>query len=65
MFYKAAWIILTIRTMYLSLISLISLFTLMRQKNFFRHGISNRFLKFRDGAFTDPDSYFHNYAKIV
>ncbi len=25
----------------------------------------NRFLKFRDGAFTDPDSYFHNYAKLI
>ena len=24
----------------------------------------NRFLKFREGAFTDPDSYFHNYAKL-
>ncbi|MCS2168829.1 type I pantothenate kinase [Scandinavium sp. TWS1a] len=23
-----------------------------------------RFLKFREGAFTDPDSYFHNYAKL-
>ncbi|WP_297196029.1 type I pantothenate kinase [uncultured Pluralibacter sp.] len=25
----------------------------------------NRFLKFREGAFTDPDSYFHNYAKLT
>ena len=24
----------------------------------------NRFLKFREGAFTNPDSYFHNYAKL-
>jgi len=24
----------------------------------------NRFLKFREGAFTDPDSYFHNYARL-
>ena len=24
----------------------------------------NRFLKFREGAFTDPDSYFHNYAQL-
>ncbi|MFZ4835941.1 type I pantothenate kinase [Rouxiella sp. Mn2063] len=24
----------------------------------------NRFLKFRQGAFTNPDSYFHNYAKL-
>lgn len=24
----------------------------------------NRFQKFRQGAFTDPDSYFHNYAKL-
>ncbi|MGS8681549.1 type I pantothenate kinase, partial [Salmonella enterica subsp. enterica serovar Infantis] len=24
----------------------------------------NRFLKFREGAVTDPDSYFHNYAKL-
>ncbi|WP_312243120.1 type I pantothenate kinase [Pantoea sp.] len=24
----------------------------------------NRFLKFRQGAFSDPDSYFHNYAKL-
>ena len=23
-----------------------------------------RFLKFRQGAFSDPDSYFHNYAKL-
>lgn len=23
-----------------------------------------RFLKFREGAFTDPDSYFHSYAKL-
>ncbi|GKX53307.1 type I pantothenate kinase [Budvicia aquatica] len=25
----------------------------------------NRFLKFRKGAFSDPDSYFHNYAKLT
>ncbi len=25
----------------------------------------NRFLKFRQGAFSDPDSYFHNYAKLT
>ena len=25
----------------------------------------NRFLKFRQGAFANPDSYFHNYAKIT
>ncbi|WP_159567719.1 type I pantothenate kinase [Budvicia diplopodorum] len=24
----------------------------------------NRFLKFRKGAFSDPDSYFHSYAKL-
>jgi type I pantothenate kinase len=24
----------------------------------------NRFLKFRQGAFSDPDSYFHNYAQL-
>ena len=24
----------------------------------------NRFLKFREGAFTDPDSYFHHYAQL-
>ena len=24
----------------------------------------NRFLKFRQGAFTDPDSYFHHYAQL-
>ncbi|TQI78334.1 pantothenate kinase [Serratia fonticola] len=24
----------------------------------------NRFLKFRQGAFSNPDSYFHNYAKL-
>ena len=24
----------------------------------------NRFLKFRQGAFSDPDSYFHNYSKL-
>lgn len=24
----------------------------------------NRFLKFRQGAFTDPNSYFHNYAQL-
>lgn len=25
----------------------------------------NRFLKFRESAFADPDSYFHNYAKLT
>lgn len=25
----------------------------------------NRFLKFRQGAFADPDSYFHHYAKLT
>lgn len=25
----------------------------------------NRFLKFRQGAFSDPDSYFHHYAKLA
>lgn len=25
----------------------------------------NRFLKFREGAFTDPDSYFHHYAQLT
>lgn len=25
----------------------------------------NRFLKFRQGAFSDPDSYFHNYSKLT
>ncbi|NKI74442.1 type I pantothenate kinase [Dickeya sp. CFBP 2040] len=25
----------------------------------------NRFLKFRQGAFTNPNSYFHNYAKLT
>ena len=25
----------------------------------------NRFLKFRQGAFSDPDSYFHHYAKLT
>ncbi|WP_127960040.1 type I pantothenate kinase [Serratia microhaemolytica] len=25
----------------------------------------NRFLKFRQGAFSDPNSYFHNYAKLA
>ncbi len=29
------------------------------------HWYINRFLKFREGAFTDPDSYFHNYAKLT
>jgi type I pantothenate kinase len=29
-----------------------------------RNWYINRFLKFREGAFTDPDSYFHNYAKL-
>ena len=24
----------------------------------------NRFLKFREGAFTDPDSYFHHFAQL-
>lgn len=24
----------------------------------------NRFLKFRQGAFSDPDSYFHHYSKL-
>ncbi len=35
-----------------------------RLKSCCRDGISNRFLKFREGAFTDPDSYFHNYARL-
>ncbi|CDG23181.1 Pantothenate kinase [Xenorhabdus poinarii G6] len=25
----------------------------------------SRFLKFRQGAFSDPDSYFHNYSKLT
>jgi len=25
----------------------------------------NRFLKFRQGAFSNPNSYFHNYAKLT
>ncbi len=25
----------------------------------------DRFLKFRSGAFSDPDSYFHHYAKLA
>jgi type I pantothenate kinase len=24
----------------------------------------NRFLKFREGAFSDPDSYFHHYSQL-
>ena len=24
----------------------------------------NRFLKFRQGAFSNPDSYFHHYSKL-
>lgn len=29
------------------------------------HWYINRFLKFRKGAFTNPDSYFHHYAQLV
>lgn len=36
----------------------------MRLKSYYRIGILIAFLKFREGAFTDPDSYFHNYAKL-
>ncbi|MEJ4047498.1 type I pantothenate kinase [Erwinia sp. SLM-02] len=28
------------------------------------HWYINRFLKFRQGAFSDPDSYFHHYAQL-
>ena len=28
------------------------------------HWYINRFLKFRQGAFTNPDSYFHHYAQL-
>ncbi|UVK77869.1 MAG: pantothenate kinase [Sodalis sp. Fse] len=29
-----------------------------------QHWYINRFLKFRQGAFSDPDSYFHHYAQL-
>lgn len=29
-----------------------------------QHWYINRFLKFRQGAFTNPDSYFHHYARL-
>lgn len=33
-------------------------------ENLLQNWYINRFLKFREGAFTDPDSYFHNYAQL-
>lgn len=30
-----------------------------------KHWFLSRFFKFRSGAFTDPDSYFHHYAKLT
>ncbi len=53
----------SIHIMYLFLTLSTFLFMLMRQKNYSRRGISNRFLKFREGRLP-ADSYFHNYAKL-
>ena len=61
MSYRAGWIIHTIHIMYLFLILSIFRYMLMHRKTWY----INRFLKFREGAFTDPDSYFHNYAKLT
>ncbi len=36
----------------------------MRRKILLQNWYINRFLKFREGAFTDPDSYFHHYAQL-
>ncbi|MDI6427769.1 type I pantothenate kinase [Cronobacter dublinensis] len=33
-------------------------------ENLLQRWYINRFLKFREGAFTDPDSYFHHYAQL-
>lgn len=34
------------------------------EEDLLRQWYINRFLKFRQGAFSDPDSYFHSYAKL-
>ncbi|SQI43951.1 Pantothenate kinase [Leminorella richardii] len=34
------------------------------KEDLLRQWYINRFLKFRQGAFSDPDSYFHSYAKL-
>ncbi len=65
MSYRAGWIIHTIHIMYLFLILSIFRYMLMHRKTYFQTWYINRFLKFREGAFTDPDSYFHNYAKLT
>ncbi len=33
-------------------------------KKLLKHWYIQRFLNFRQGAFTDPDSYFHHYSKL-
>src|SRR5471030_2022600 len=63
MFYKAAWITLMTRIGYSSQIS--SIFQYVDAPEDLLQGwYINRFLKFRQGAFSDPDSYFHHYAKL-
>ncbi|WP_394564354.1 type I pantothenate kinase [Pantoea sp. SGAir0180] len=34
------------------------------EEDLLQHWYINRFLKFRQGSFTDPDSYFHHYAQL-
>lgn len=65
MSYRAGWIIHTIHIMYLFLILSIFLIYVDAPEDLLQTWYINRFLKFREGAFTDPDSYFHNYAKLT
>ncbi|STF01184.1 pantothenate kinase [Escherichia coli] len=64
MSYRAGWIIHTIHIMYLFLICRFSIYV-DAPEDLLQTWYINRFLKFREGAFTDPDSYFHNYAKLT
>ncbi|EEG85012.1 putative pantothenate kinase [Proteus penneri ATCC 35198] len=34
------------------------------EEKLLKHWYISRFLKFREGAFTDPESYFNNYSKL-
>lgn len=61
---KAVWIILTIRIAY-RFDSPTSLYMSMRRRRYCKAGISTGFPKFRQGAFSNSDSYFHNWFKII
>jgi type I pantothenate kinase len=63
-YYKAVWIILMILIMYLFL-TLSTFIYVDAPEELLQKWYINRFLKFREGAFADPDSYFHNYAKLT